>query len=358
MRMPYPIASIDYGYPWWLSYGHIPFLAAALAFLALGYYRKWSLWAMVPIGLIGLWAGAAFLVTRCVIDVNGRAELPTQKFLASGTGRVLDVGAGTGRSTIMVLQARPHVTVVASDLFGASFEEHFGKTTSPQQKLLDNLKAAGVDGRATIATADMLKLPFDDSSFDGVVSAYAMDHVNRAGSDQAIHEAARVLKPGGDFLLMVVASEPWAHFAFGPLLAHSGARGTNWWVTHVQKAGLQVLEFGIRPLTFYVLARKTTSAATASNNAGVMTSAPILRNSHAPMRTPSLRSTISHRIVASDPVTDKFGPRSTPISTASRTGPVSRIALTALPASRPDGRLFMTLDSAAMPKDAASAPPN
>jgi ubiquinone/menaquinone biosynthesis C-methylase UbiE len=203
-----------------------------------------------------LWSGAALLVQRFVIDVNGRPALPTQSFLRSGAGRVLDMGAGTGRSSIMVLESRPQTKLVALDLFGESFDQHFGGGQTPQDRLLANLKAAGVDGRATIVTADMRKLPFEAAAFDAVVSAYAIDHLNRPGTDQALAEAARVLKPGGDLLLMIIANEKWAKFAFGPLLSHGGPRGADWWNAHVQKAGFQVQEEGTRPLTFYLLARR------------------------------------------------------------------------------------------------------
>jgi SAM-dependent methyltransferase len=249
-------ATIDYGYPWWLSYGHLPILAVTLAVLFVGRVRRWPVWLMLCVGMVALWSGAAFLIDRFVINVNGRPALPTERFLASDVGRVLDIGAGTGRSSIMVLQARPHTTLVATDLFGESFDQHFGRIGSPQQRLLANLKAAGVDQRVTVVKADMRKLPFNSAEFDAVVSAYAMDHVNRAGSDRAIAEAARVLKSGGEFLLMVVGEEPWSRFAFGPLLKHGGARGADWWVGHVRNAGFQVIENGSRPLTFYLLARR------------------------------------------------------------------------------------------------------
>jgi ubiquinone/menaquinone biosynthesis C-methylase UbiE len=211
---------------------------------------------MLFLGVVALWSGAALLVERFVIDINGRAALPTQAFLSSGVGRVLDIGAGTGRSSIMVLQSRPQATLVALDLFGESFQQHFGRSETPQQRLLANLKAAGMEQRATITTADMRKLPFEPAAFDAIVSAYAIDHLNRQGSDQSLAEAARVLKPGGDFLLTVIANEKWAKFTFGPLLSHGGTRGADWWTTHVQKAGFQILEEGTRPLTFYVLARR------------------------------------------------------------------------------------------------------
>jgi ubiquinone/menaquinone biosynthesis C-methylase UbiE len=256
MMPPYATASIDFGYPWWLSYGHLPVLAVAVAILLLGYARKWSRWTMLFLGVVALWSGAALLVERFVIDVNGRPALPTQAFLRSGAGRVLDIGAGTGRSSIMVLQSRPQATLVALDLFGESFQQHFGRSETPQQRLLANLKAAGVEQRATITTADMRKLPFEPAAFDAIVSAYAIDHVNRQGTDQSLAEAARVLKPGGDFLLMVIANEKWAKFTFGPLMKHGGTRGADWWTAHVQQAGFQILEEGTRPLTLYLLARR------------------------------------------------------------------------------------------------------
>lgn len=249
-------APLDFSYPWWLSYGHLIVLVPAVSVLLVAFVRKWSKWPMLLLGVLVLWSSAALLVTRFVVDINGPPSLPTQSFLGSGKGRVLDIGAGTGRSSIMVLQSRPQATLVALDLFGDSFQEHFGPGESPQQRLLANLKAAGVEQRATIATADMRKLPFEPAAFDAVVSAYAIDHLNRQGINQSLAEAARVLKPGGDFLLMVVANDRWVKLTFGPLLSHAGARGPAWWTARLQEAGFQVLEEGTRPVTLYLLARR------------------------------------------------------------------------------------------------------
>ncbi len=113
-----PAFQLDFGYPWWLSYGHLVLAAAAVSLLALAYWRKWSKLIVLILGAAALWSVAAFLVVRFVIDINGRPSLPTENFLRSGAGRVLDMGAGTGRSSIMVLQARPQATLVALDLFG------------------------------------------------------------------------------------------------------------------------------------------------------------------------------------------------------------------------------------------------
>src|SRR5437016_4972351 len=109
-------AQLSFGYPWWLSYGHLTVLVPAVALLLFGYARKWPKWPMVLFGLLLFWSSAAFVLTRFVINFNGRAaSLPTQSFLRSGEGRVLDIGAGTGRSSIMVLESRPQTTLVALD---------------------------------------------------------------------------------------------------------------------------------------------------------------------------------------------------------------------------------------------------
>jgi SAM-dependent methyltransferase len=250
-------ASLDFGYPWWLSYGHLVVLVPATMMLLVGYRRKWSKWAVAGLCALVFWSGAAFLVTRFGFNANGRPALPTQSFFRSGKGRVLDIGAGTGRSSIMVLQSRPEATLVALDLFSDSFERHFGPGESPQQRLLANLKAAGVEQRATVETADMRKLPFEPAAFDAVVSAYAVDHLNREGIRQALSEAARVVKPGGDFLLILIANDGWAKFAFGPLLSHGGTRGGDWWTARLKEAGFQIVEQGTRPLTLYLLARRS-----------------------------------------------------------------------------------------------------
>ena len=126
---------LDFAYPWWLAYGHLAILIPAAALLALGWTRRWSRLFVWPLAAVVLWSAVAFFATRFLMDINGRASLPTQNFLRSGTGRVLDMGAGTGRSSIMVLEQRPQTTLVALDLFGRSYEQHFGPDTSPQQRL-------------------------------------------------------------------------------------------------------------------------------------------------------------------------------------------------------------------------------
>lgn len=252
-------------YPWWLSSGHLVPAALTIGLLIFGYMRGWSKWMMMLLGVPAFWSISSFLIVRSSFDFNDAPHLPTEAFLRNGTGRVLDIGAGTGRSSIMVLQARPQVTLVALDLFGTSYEQHFGSEgDTPQRRLQANLEAAGVDQRATIQKADMRELPFESGTFDAIVSAYAMDHLNREGSKKALSEAARVVKPGGEFLLMVLNRDHWMMYTFGPLLAHGGTRGEAWWTAQMQEAGFQVVEAGTPPATLYLLGRRSTNVSEAT----------------------------------------------------------------------------------------------
>ncbi len=115
---------------------------------------------------------------------------------------------------------------------------------------------AGLEHRAAIQTGDMRKLPFEAAAFDAVVSSYAIDHLNRDGVTTSLSEASRVLKPGGEFLLMVITKDFWLKFAFGPLLLHSGTRSPARWTSLLQDAGFQMVEQGTRPGTLYIMARK------------------------------------------------------------------------------------------------------
>jgi SAM-dependent methyltransferase len=256
-------SQINFGYPWVISYGHLVVAAFFLGLAALLWALRWSKIVMVVFGLIGIWALTAWVAVRFGVDINGRATLPTQSFLASGAGKVLDMGAGTGRSTLMVLEARPQTTVVALDLFGESYEGHFGKTPSGESTLdagrtalMRNLHVAGVDRRASIQPGDMQHMPLESGSFDAIVSAYAIDHLSRAGIDDALNEANRVLKPRGQFLLMVIANDGWMKFAFGPMMMHAKMIAADFWDQKLRAAGFEVLEEGSQPATKYILARK------------------------------------------------------------------------------------------------------
>ncbi len=111
------------------------------------------------------------------------------------------------------------------------------------------------------------------------------------------------------------------------------------WREMAQSAGLRVTDAEVQVLETYhdsfnfisettihnSKGRVTTQGPTSESarsdriNAGGITNMPSRRKRSAPTCSPSRRSATSHRIVASEPVTDRFGPRSTPIRIAAVT---------------------------------------
>jgi ubiquinone/menaquinone biosynthesis C-methylase UbiE len=141
---------------------------------------------------------------------------------------VLDAGCGAGHTG---LAFAPHVAhVTACDLTPSMLE---------QVEML-----AAERGLTNISTreADVEKLPFDDASFDLVVSRYSAHHWPHP--ETAMREFARVLKPGGAFILSdIVASEDYAADTFLQTLelvrdpSHVRDYRVSEWLTFLQGAG-------------------------------------------------------------------------------------------------------------------------
>ncbi len=251
------MTSFDFGYTWVWTHGHLVPLVAFSALVALAVWRKWSRWLAGAFAALALWGAAGFVITQHVLGANRPLDLPTASFLQAGTGRVLDLGAGSGRSTLMVLQARPAVRVTAVDIYRG----YFGIDDNTPARIMANARVAGVDGRLDVTTADIRALPFADSSYDAAVSAFVIDHLNREGVTQSLAEASRVLRPGGEFLLIVLNVDWWVKVAY-PLphghgyFSHSPA--ANRWTSALEGAGFEVVEQGTQPAILYVLGRRPT----------------------------------------------------------------------------------------------------
>lgn len=248
------MAPLDFGYTWPWTHGHLVLAALAASGWLLARWRKWPVWMRLPLAAFTIWAVAGFLILLFAFRMNEPLALPTSAFLASGAGKVLDMGAGSGRATLMVLLSRPGTTVVALDNFSAAYIKDNGP-----EKILSNMRAAGVEQRVRVQPGDMRQMPLESGSFDAVVSSYAIDHLGSQGAAKALAEAERVLRPGGEFLLLVLHGDLWMSFAYPPLVLH-GRHGRDAlrvnWRTRLERAGFHLVEEGALPATKFFLCRK------------------------------------------------------------------------------------------------------
>ena len=104
----------------------------------------------------------------------------------TGRERVLDIGCGAGHTALALAPVAREV--VAVDLTPEMLEV---ATALALERGADNL---------TFCLGDVESLPFPDESFDLVTSRYSAHHYGHP--EQAIAEAARVLRPDGSLLLV------------------------------------------------------------------------------------------------------------------------------------------------------------
>jgi ubiquinone/menaquinone biosynthesis C-methylase UbiE len=148
---------------------------------------------------------AAALVVACMgcgLYTSGRgkfvvwAELLDQLHLR-GDERILDIGCGRGA---VLLMAAERLTTGRAE--GVDLWRRGDQSGNSSEATLRNANAEGVIDRVELHTADMVALPFDDDSFDVVLSSLAMHNVKgRSGREQAIAQAVRVLRPGGRLMI-------------------------------------------------------------------------------------------------------------------------------------------------------------
>ena len=245
----------DFGYSWFVRNAMVVPLILAATLIVLARRRSWPRALVVSAAVVALWAAAATVFLNAML--NAPMRLPTERFLQSGAGRVLDVGAGSGRAAIGVLLARPHTTAIGVDIYTG----YWGIDGNTPERFMDNARVAGVADRASAKMGDMRQLPFGDGEFDAVVSSYAIDHLSRAERPKAIAEAARVLKPGGEFLLLLVRVD-WTTWLVSPVLAHHPSQNPEAWRALLLNNGFTIQEDGKRFGTLYFLATASGSGAT------------------------------------------------------------------------------------------------
>jgi len=120
----------------------------------------------------------------------GLSRLPA----ADWEGMVLDVGCGSGALAVRIAKRCPGARIVGIDRWGPGWE-------SSEQRCQQNARIEGVADRISFVSGDAASLPFDDDSFDAVVSNFVFHEVHGVREKRALlQEALRVLKPGGVFV--------------------------------------------------------------------------------------------------------------------------------------------------------------
>ena len=246
----------DFAYPWALSWGHLSIGVMALALAVLSWRVGSRRGVTITLAVVAAWGLLGALAMHYAVQIASPQRVVTESFVAGEHGDVLELGAGSGRATIGFLLARPAAAVTALD----AYRGYYGIADNTPERLMTNARKAGVADRVTVQVADLRKLPFASERFDAAFSVAAIDHLPRASIAQTLDETARVLKSGGQLLIVNLNSDAWVRLAM-PWSLHghgywSSTAGRQRWTEALERAGFSVVETGTRPATVYFLARK------------------------------------------------------------------------------------------------------
>jgi phosphatidylethanolamine/phosphatidyl-N-methylethanolamine N-methyltransferase len=129
------------------------------------------------------WAPVYDLVFGMVFDAGRKAAIAEAERIG---GRILEVGIGTG---ISLPDYSPNNRIVGVDISD--------KMLRKARRRVEDLCLAHVEG---LAVMDAKRLEFPSASFDVVVAQYVVTTV--PDPEGALDEFARVLKPGGEIILV------------------------------------------------------------------------------------------------------------------------------------------------------------
>jgi len=109
----------------------------------------------------------------------------------SKTVKVLELGGGTGITTLSILSANDRLTVLSVD-----------NEPNMQSQAKKHLKKWEEEGRLSFSANDALTAlqALESNSMDVLASAYTLHNFETHYREKVISEAYRVLKPGGQFI--------------------------------------------------------------------------------------------------------------------------------------------------------------
>ena len=114
-----------------------------------------------------------------------------------GDEQVLDVGCGRG---LLLAGAAKHLST--GHATGLDIWSNVDMGANSEAATLRNLALEGVEARCTLVSAGAQEMPFADGSFDVIVSNLCVHNIyDKPTRLKALHEIARVLRPGGIALI-------------------------------------------------------------------------------------------------------------------------------------------------------------
>ena len=127
-------------------------------------------------------------------DVQARIRSLVFEYISwNGNGTILDIGCGNGALAIESAKKYREASVTGIDYWGEMWD--YSKEVCNR-----NAEIEGVADRVEFQKANAVSLPFEDGSFDLVLSNFVFHEAGSRDKKEVLKEALRMVKPGGHFV--------------------------------------------------------------------------------------------------------------------------------------------------------------
>lgn len=129
------------------------------------------------------------------MDPSDESYFYAEKWKREGRKRILDLGCGLGRHSILFSKYGFHVCALDSS-----------------KDAVESLRKYSEDNQLGIEckVGDMHDLPYPDGSFDCIFAFLSISHTDSQGIEKVISEMGRVLVPGGAMFFTLCSKDTWS----------------------------------------------------------------------------------------------------------------------------------------------------
>jgi arsenite methyltransferase len=174
--------------------------------------NRWPITAWVSLVDCSFWAIVNAVFARLMIrsSRSGKRRFIQRlvdQFQLNGHETVLDLGCGRGAVLIALAKRLTGGGAIGVDIWQTKDQAGNGATAARYNATIE-----GVSDRVELVTADIRQLPFQENSFDLITANLVIHNLpNRQAREAALAECVRLLKPGGQ--LVIVDFQRTRHYA-------------------------------------------------------------------------------------------------------------------------------------------------
>jgi ubiquinone/menaquinone biosynthesis C-methylase UbiE len=213
-----------------------------LLLLSAGYFVFSNTYLTIGGGIIvafGIYMIVAHFLSLYVFTGIGMSLDWIAKLLElKGNEYVLDVGSGTGRTSVQIAKR-----LTTGRLVGIDIWDKMELSGNSPERAYKNAEIEGVKAKVDFKFGNVLEIPFNDDIFDIVTCSSVLNNLpGEKNRIKALKEIFRVLKPGGKCMLLEPLRNLRMFFAFTPFAFYQLGKSEHW-EKYAKTAGFSKVRF-------------------------------------------------------------------------------------------------------------------